>query len=119
MSSDLEKATAKRQGKAKKVLSNLGVKLQIFKPSGRELWTVVGTDGDFIVDYDSTGRRPSYCSCQDFHFRVLSGTVSECYHLIALKQARAHRQHSTIVFTDEEYEGFLRALLGDVFSRIS
>jgi predicted nucleic acid-binding Zn finger protein len=118
MSSDRGRINLHRQEKAQKVLSNLGVKLQIFKPSGRELWTVVGTDGDFIVDYEPSARRPPYCSCQDFHFRVLSGAVSECYHLIAIKQARAQQLHSTVIFADEEYEGFLRALLQDVFSRI-
>ncbi len=115
----LETEIPTREKRAQRVVDNLGVKLQLFEPSKREIWTVVGADGDFFVDFDPLGRRLEYCSCEDFHFRVLGGSVSECYHLIALKHARETNLFSKIIFSDDEYEGFLRALLLDIFARIS
>jgi len=108
-----------RKKKADLVVKNLGVKLQTFKPSGREIWTVLGSDGDSLVDYDPLEKRPPYCSCEDYHFRVLGGKIPECYHLIATKQARSKKLYSEVTFSDDEFEGFLTALLTDLFSRIS
>jgi predicted nucleic acid-binding Zn finger protein len=93
-----------------------GVKVHRFEPSGREIWTVLGRDGDLLVDLSE--KRSSYCSCDDFYFRVQAGQVRECYHLMAARKARESGQFSTIVFSDEEYQSFLRALVVDIFSRI-
>ncbi len=114
-----EQRKLSRKQRAHKVVSDFGVKLHHFEPSGRELWTVVGTEGDALVDYDLSGGREQYCSCNDFHFRVLGGSVSECYHLIAAREAREENHYSKIDFSDEEYASFLRSLLSDIFSRIS
>lgn len=108
-----------RAQKAQNSVEELAVKCHQFKPSGRELWTVVGTDCDFLIDYDPSGARQAYCSCDDYHFRVLGGSIPECYHLIAVKKARDQNKFSTIIFSDDEYEGFLRGLVKDIFSHIS
>ena len=112
------KTSRAREQRAEKVVNNLGVKVHHFEPSGREIWTVVGAEGDALVDYDPLETRQQYCSCDDFHFRVLGGTVSECYHLIAARKARADNRYSKIIFSDAEYVSFLRSLLADIFSRI-
>jgi predicted nucleic acid-binding Zn finger protein len=114
-----DKTNRAREQRAQKVVNNLGVKVHHFEPSGRELWTVVGAEGDALVDYDPSGKRQQYCSCDDFHFRVLGGAVSECYHLIAARKAIEGNHFSKILFSDEEYVGFLKSLLSDIFSRIS
>ncbi len=114
-----DKSSRAREQRAEKVVNNLGVKVHHFEPSGREIWTVVGTEGDALVDYDPLETRQQYCSCDDFHFRVLGGTVSQCYHLIAARKAREDNRYSKIIFSDIEYVSFLRSLLADIFSRIS
>jgi predicted nucleic acid-binding Zn finger protein len=105
-----------REERAQQVLDSSGVKVHKFYPSGREIWTVLGRDGDLIVDISEI--RAPYCSCDDFYFRVQSGEVSECYHLIAAKRAKETGAFATVVFSDEEYQSFLMALVIDVFSRI-
>jgi predicted nucleic acid-binding Zn finger protein len=108
-----------RKEKASELVGNLGVKLHIFKPSEREIWTVVGKEGDFLVDEDPNTHGHAYCSCGDFHFRVLSGMVPECYHLIAFRQAKERSLFDKIEFSDEEYESFLGNLVKDIFAQIS
>ncbi len=76
----------------------------------------MGREGDCLVDFDDTDR--AYCSCYDFHFRVLSGSVPSCYHLLAARLARAESKFETISFADEEFEGFLRALVSDIASNL-
>jgi predicted nucleic acid-binding Zn finger protein len=105
-----------REERALEVLDKLAVKRHVFGPSQRDIWTVVGKEGDFLVTLDQ--RERNYCSCYDFQFRVLNGSVPMCYHLIALSQAKAKGLHSTVQFSDEEFEGFIRALVSDTASRI-
>jgi predicted nucleic acid-binding Zn finger protein len=108
----------RRWVRAQRLVETLSVKLHIFLPSGRTIWTVVGREGDFLVDCSQDPTTNPYCSCNDFHFRVLGGKVGECYHLTALKTAMAEGQYAQVEFNDEEYEAFLKALLHDVFSNL-
>ena len=101
------------------MVENQGVKLHHFTPSGRSVLTVVGTDTDHLVDYDPNSPSKSYCSCDDFHFRVLSGSVPECYHLLAAKEALREGIYSVIEFSDDELPGFMKALITDVFRHLS
>jgi predicted nucleic acid-binding Zn finger protein len=103
-----------REDKARKVVENLAVKLHKFQPSGIAVWTVVGSDRDFLVDF--LNPKP-YCSCNDFYFRVLSARVPECYHLLAAKTAAANEMYSVVEFSDEEFPGFMKALVGDIFGK--
>jgi predicted nucleic acid-binding Zn finger protein len=57
----------KKLEKALKLLDDKSVKLHRFSPSKREIWTVVGKEGDQLVD-DSQ----PYCSCEYFYYQVLS-----------------------------------------------
>jgi len=109
----------KREYKALKVVVNFGVKKHIFLPSRRTIWTVVGREGDFLIDLDEKGMDKDYCSCSDFHFRVLSGTVAQCYHLIAARKAIETGRVSVIESPDDDYKLYLKLLLGDVFAHMS
>lgn len=107
----------RREERAQKLVDDLRVKRHLFLPSERVVWTVVGRDGDMIVNFDR-GAGSAYCACNDFHFRVLGGEIPECYHLMAARSAFDQGKYCVTNFSDEEYESFLRSLLADVFSRI-
>jgi len=107
---------SKRVDKARRVVESQAVKLHRFLPSGITIWTVVGRDRDFLIDFGVDNQKP-YCSCNDFHFRVLSGLIPECYHLLAAKTATSNDMYSVVEFSDEEFPGFLRALISDNFSQ--
>jgi predicted nucleic acid-binding Zn finger protein len=110
---------ANRQSKATKVVENQGVKLHRFLPSGRTVWTVVGSETDLLVAFDPEGKRKEYCSCDDFHFRVLGGRIPECYHLLAAKQAFRQDLYSVVEFNDDEMADFMKALVGDIFTNLT
>jgi predicted nucleic acid-binding Zn finger protein len=110
-----ESRSSNREDKARRVVESLAVKLHKFQPSGIVIWTVVGSDRDFLVDFGNDNPKP-YCSCNDFHFRVLSGRVPECYHLLAARTAAENEMYSVVEFSDDEFAGFMRALVSDNFS---
>ncbi len=74
------------------------VKLHIFEPSGRRLWTVVGREDEYWLDPDT-----SYCSCLGYYF----DPNHSCNHL----KQQAGANHTTIRFDDSEFEGFVRGLV--------
>jgi len=102
-----------RLGRARATVDGLGVKLHHFQPSGRKIWTVVGKECDFLVDFDPRDKRKFYCACNDFYFRVLSTKVPECYHILAYKLATQEGMYEVINFSDEEFTAFLKALTSD------
>ena len=108
----------KRWDKARQVVEGEGVKLNRFLPSGKTVWTVTGHDCDYLVDCAPTKGKP-YCSCDDFHFRVLSGKVAECYHLVAARRAIAEEMYSVLEWKDEDFGKFMKDLLLDIFAHIS
>ncbi len=97
-----------RVEKAVRVAVEKRVKQHIFRPSMREIWTVVGKDWEYWVDPDD-----DYCSCQDYYFKTLSGK-ERCYHLQVTDIARQKKLVEVVEFSDEEYEQFLRALVEDM-----
>lgn len=99
----------KRAEKAVRIAVEKGVKVHVFRPSGRELWTVVGKDKEYWVDPDG-----GFCSCEDYYFRTLSGK-EKCYHLQVIDIAREKKLIDIIEFMDEQYESFLQALVSDIF----
>ncbi|MGI0091993.1 MAG: hypothetical protein ACREBS_09805 [Nitrososphaerales archaeon] len=106
-----------RWDKARKVVEAERVKLDRFLPSGRTIWTVAGSECNHLVDC-RTENKP-YCSCDDFYFRVLSGKIPECYHLIAAKRAIKEDMYTVIEHRDDELPSFLGALLESLFAHIS
>ena len=87
-----------------------GVKEVIFLPSGRKVYTVVGTLGDEFIDPEKP-----YCSCSDFFFKVRGGRDGLCYHLLSHKIAELTGRVESLKFSDEEYGPYLSAMVGDVF----
>jgi len=102
------KLIGKRE-KANRMVETKRIKLHIFLPSGRKVWTAVGSDGDHLLNVSQP-----YCSCRDFHFRYITDKDEECYHLLALKMAIRSKTYDTIEFQDEEYTFFIRGLLKDI-----
>jgi predicted nucleic acid-binding Zn finger protein len=98
-----------RKTRAARLVETRSIKLHRFLPSGREVWTAIGTDGDHLVDLTQP-----YCSCRDFHFGFITGRGGECYHLMAVRIAKESESYDTTVFQDEEYASFLRALLSEL-----
>ncbi len=90
------------------LVSEKRVKLHIFEPSQRKIWTVVGKGEEHWIDPDS-----SYCSCPGFYFGKLSGK-SVCYHLESAELAQRENKVEKITFSDEEFSDFLSGLLSDL-----
>jgi predicted nucleic acid-binding Zn finger protein len=102
----------KRVEKAVRVAVEKGVKVHIFKPSNREIWSVVGKDREYWVDPED-----NFCSCEDYYFKTLSGK-ERCYHLQIIDIAKEKKLVDVIEFNDDEYESFLKALINDMFLSI-
>ncbi len=84
------------------------VKLHIFEPSMRKIWTVVGTNREHWADPTI-----SYCSCSGFYFAKLGGK-NRCYHLDLIQLAERHDHVDTIHFADEEFVNFVSAMIHDM-----
>ena len=84
------------------------VKLHVFEPTQRKIWTIVGRDNEHWIDPDS-----DYCSCQGFYFGRFHGKDT-CYHLESAQQAITDSSFETIVFSDDEFDDFLSGLLSDM-----
>jgi predicted nucleic acid-binding Zn finger protein len=87
-----------------------GVKECRFLPSGRRIFSVVGTQGDEFIDPE----RP-YCSCSNFFFRVMGGREELCYHLLSYRIAIKTGHVAVVEFGDDEYGEYLSATIKDVF----
>ena len=87
-----------------------GVKVVVFRPSGKRVVTVVGRLGDEFIDPEKP-----YCSCSNFFFRVLGGREEICYHLLSYRMAAETGKLDVVKFSDEEYGAYLTATVRDVF----
>ena len=87
-----------------------GVKECRFLPSGRKVFSVVGTLGDEFIDPE----RP-YCSCSNFFFRVMGGKEELCYHILSYRIAVKTGRVVVVEFSDDEFGEYLSATIGDVF----
>jgi len=98
----------KQDDKINSVISEKRIKLHVFEPSGRKIWTVVGKGKEHWLDPDL-----NFCSCENYYFNTLNGG-KECYHLEATKIAKTKNQVNTVTFSDEEYTNFMKALISDL-----
>jgi predicted nucleic acid-binding Zn finger protein len=87
-----------------------GVKECRFLPSGRRVFSVVGTLGDEFIDPEKP-----YCSCSDFFFRVAGGREELCYHILSYRIAVRTGRVAVVEFSDDEYGEYLSAIVKDVF----
>jgi len=85
------------------LLSEKRIKLHIFEPSDRKIWTVVGTDKEYWFDPDL-----DFCSCPGYYFN------NECYHLDNFPLAMSQNQIESITFSDDEYGPFIGSLLSEL-----
>lgn len=98
----------KNPDRIESLVSEKRVKLHIFEPSQREIWTVVGKGKEHWLDPDS-----EYCSCPGYYFGKLSSKTL-CYHLESVILAKKENKFEKIVFSDEEYVEFLAGLIPDL-----
>ncbi|CAD6522477.1 conserved hypothetical protein [metagenome] len=90
------------------VVSEKRVKLHVFEPSQRKIWTVVGKGKEHWLDPDA-----EYCSCLGYYFgRLIKKTT--CYHLESVALAKKENKIETITFSDDEYGDFLSGLISDL-----
>ena len=90
------------------VISEKRIKLHIFEPSQRKIWTVVGKEKEYWIDPVQ-----NYCSCQSFYFNSVSGK-QECYHLKSIGIAKKENKIELIKFSDEEFLDFISGLVTDL-----
>lgn len=84
------------------------VKLHIFEPTQRKIWTVVGKGEEHWIDPDS-----NFCSCPGYYFGRLNGKMT-CYHLESAQLAINEDKVEEIIFSDDEFSDFLRGLISDL-----
>lgn len=100
MSKDLDRVRS--------LVSEKRVKLHVFEPTQRKIWSVVGKGQEHWIDPDC-----NYCSCPGFYFGKLNGKMT-CYHLESAQLARAENKVEEIIFSDDEFFDFLRGLISDL-----
>jgi predicted nucleic acid-binding Zn finger protein len=100
------------RSKVDEVVNAGRVKRHIFRPSGREIWTVVGSRIDHYIDLEQP-----YCSCKNFYYHLIRGLEQTCYHIEAARIAKQANKYSEISFSDEEYPNLLKAILNDLTTK--
>jgi len=98
----------KDMGRIESIVSENRVKLHVFEPSQRKIWTVVGIGEEHWLDPDGM-----YCSCPGFYFGKLNGKDT-CYHLESVQLAKKQNKIEKIIFSDEEFSDFLSGIISDL-----
>lgn len=96
-------------GSVESVVSSNSVKLHLFEPSNRKIWTVVGKDNEHWLDLDL-----GYCSCEDYYYNAME-KGRQCYHLRAVRAAVEQGRVETIRFQDYEFASFISAIVDDLY----
>lgn len=94
--------------KIKSVISQKRIKLHIFQPSQRKIWTIVGKEKEYWID-----PQLNFCSCQSFYFNSTSGKKN-CYHLESIALAQKENKVEIITFSDDEFSDFVSGLISDL-----
>ncbi len=69
-----------------------------FDPSGRSVWIVTGRKGQYQVIPDSM-----FCTCDDYHFRVMENKKQLCYHILAQQLAEPLGKYIESNLPDSSY----------------
>jgi predicted nucleic acid-binding Zn finger protein len=95
------------KNKSDVIVSERRTKLHVFEPSQRKIWTVVGMEKEYWLapDFD-------FCSCQGYYFGKSKG--KPCYHLESVMSAKNENNFEIIMFSDNEYCGFMSSLISDL-----
>jgi predicted nucleic acid-binding Zn finger protein len=99
---------AKELEKIDSVISEKRIKLHIFAPSQRKIWTIVGEKKEYWFDPEM-----NFCSCQSFYFNSIEGK-RECYHLKSVSIAEKENKIELIKFSDDEFSNFILGLVTDL-----
>ena len=94
--------------KIESVVSQKRIKLHIFEPSQRKIWTVVGKEKEYWIDPEL-----NFCSCQSYYFNSVSGK-NDCYHLQSIALAQKENKIETIKFSDDEFSDFISGIVSDL-----
>lgn len=98
----------KNPAKIESVITEKRIKLHIFEPSQKKIWTVVGKEKEYWIDPEL-----HFCSCQSFYFNSVSGK-NDCYHLKSITLAQKENKIEKIKFSDDEFPDFISALVSDL-----
>lgn len=90
------------------VISEKRIKLHVFEPSQRKIWTIVGKEKEYWLDPEM-----NFCSCQSFYFNSIVGK-QECYHLKSVSIAKKENKVELIKFFDDEFPNFITGLVSDL-----
>lgn len=99
---------AKDSERIESVIEQRRVKLHIFEPSQRKIWTVVGKGKEHWLDPYS-----EFCSCLGYYFGKLNYKQT-CYHLESQKLAEKQNQFEKIIFSDDEFAYFITGIVSDL-----
>jgi predicted nucleic acid-binding Zn finger protein len=82
-----------------------GISKYIYKPSNREIWSVLGEEGEhIIVPY-------LFCSCRDFYKNVVINQKRNfCKHLLAQIISKVIKSYQETELEDEEFDELLADL---------
>ncbi|MFW9779646.1 MAG: hypothetical protein ACFFE8_12390 [Candidatus Heimdallarchaeota archaeon] len=61
-------------------------------------WVVVGNTREYLVFID-----PFWCRCYDFQQRLLTETVVQCKHVLAVQLACQESKYGTVILSKDEY----------------
>ena len=98
-----------RDDKIKSSVSSRSVKLHLFEPSKRKIWTIVGKEKEHWLDPII-----GFCSCSGYYFSKMSDNKKECYHLETVRLAEKKQKTELIKFNDNEFGDFLKGLISDL-----
>ena len=90
------------------IISENRVKLHVFEPTQRQIWTIVGREKEHWIDPAS-----NFCSCSGYYFGMLKNKKS-CYHLDSIHIAKQENKFETIKFSDDEYDNFVSGILDEL-----
>ena len=97
-----------KQDRIQSILDERRVKLHLFNPSKREIWTVIGKEKEHWIDPNS-----NFCSCSGYYFGMIKNKTT-CYHLDSISKAKKENKFETIKFADDEYESFISGIVSDL-----
>lgn len=99
----------KTKNKVQLTLERKAIRKHVFLPSQSEIWTVIGDEGDNLVN-----EKPPFCSCKNSYFNILKRKKQFCYHLNAFLIAKKRKEYSTFYYRDDELESFMEMLFRDI-----
>lgn len=98
----------KEPEKIESVISEKRIKLHVFEPSQRKIWTIVGKEKEYWIDPEE-----NFCSCQSYYFNSIEDK-RECYHLKSVKLAQKENRVEFIKFSDEEFPEILSGIISEM-----